>query len=300
MKRIIISIVGPTCVGKSQIAFDLARLLNTEIISCDSRQFYKQLNIGTSKPSNIFLNSIKHHFINRLNIWDLYSVKDFEKESLLIIKKLFLKYNYIIVVGGSGLYEKSLIEGLHDFPNIPFEVQNFWRKKYFDQGLVYLQKQLKNYDPEYYSYIDLNNSIRLIRALSIVTYTKKPFSYFIYKKKKHRNFKYIRIGVILPRNELYKSIDNRVYNMLNQGWLHEAWDLYFYKNFNSLNTIGYKELFLYINNKITYNDMVDLIKKNTRNYAKKQITWFNKSNKINWFLPKKNKIICFLNKFLLQ
>jgi tRNA dimethylallyltransferase len=298
LRKILISIVGPTGIGKSYIAYCLALILNTEIISCDSKQFYKELNIGTSKPGSKILHSVNHHFINSLSVVDKYSVKQFEIDAIKKINKLFMKYDYLIMVGGSGLYEKSIIEGLNDIPIIPDKVIVYWNNLFVSKGLQYLQYELKNKDYLYYKKVDLYNPKRLIRALSVITYTNNTFSYFLNKKIQPRLFKYVRIGLNIERYILYELINNRVDDMLKNNLLDEARDLYYYKNYYALNTIGYKEVFMYIDKIITYDEMIYLIKKNSRNYAKRQLTWFKKKFDIYWFYPKKDIIINFVKNYI--
>lgn len=289
----LISIIGPTSVGKKDISIYIANNLNTEIISCDSRKIYKELNIGVAKPSIENLKMITHHFIGILNIEKFYTVGDFEKDALFKINNLFKKYNTIVMVGGSGLYEKAVIEGLNKYPTISNYIKNFWISEFKKKGIFFLQKKLKDLDVKYYNKVDIRNPCRLIRALSVITTSGKTFSSFQKKKIAPRNFITTRIGIKLPTKIIYDRINKRVEYMMNNGLFDEALKLYSKKKLNSLNTIGYKEIFDYLDNKnnITLLQSINKIKKNTKNYAKKQITWYNSYKNIKWFSPLEKKYI---------
>lgn len=295
--KYLLSIIGPTGIGKTPISIFLAKKLNTEIISCDSRQFYYELKIGTAYPKIQDLNLIKHHLIGHKNIHELYTVGDFEKDANKIINKLFLKYNIIIMVGGSGLYEKAVVEGLNNIPKISKNIVNNWNNIFQKKGIFYLQQELKNKDYTAYNNIDILNPRRLIRALSVIEATNKKYSYFHNIKKHNKNFVVLRIGLILERNKIYESINNRTDIMMNMGLLDEAKKFFHYKKLNALQTIGYQEIFSFLEGKISLTDSIKNIKKNTRNYAKRQITWYKKYNNIFWFNPNyKEKILKFIIK----
>ena len=282
MNKTLITISGPTAVGKTKFSIDLAKLLNCQIISCDSRQFYKELSIGTAIPSKKELNAVKHHYIHHKSINDTYTVKDFQKDALNKIKELFNSDEFIILVGGSGLYMDAVIYGLDDFPEIDKKVRENLNLKLNKFGIIYLQKKLQKLDPEYYSKVDLKNPRRLIRALEVCISSNKPFSSYINKKKTKHPFKLFNIGIVMDRDKLYEKINSRVDHMFSQGLVNEAKGLIDFKNYNALKTVGYKELFQFIENKCTLNESIEEIKKNTRRYAKRQITWLKSKNDITY------------------
>ena len=272
----LIYISGPTGVGKTDISIILAKKLNTEIISCDSRQFFKELKIGTSPPSTIQLKEVNHHFIQNKSIHDIYNVGLYEKEALKTINELFNKKDSIILVGGSGLYANSILYGIDDFPDIPLKIRDEIIKNYNLKGIGYIQDRLKSSDPDYYNEVDLKNTNRLIRALEIIEYTGNTFSSYRTNRRKKRDFENHIILIECEREKLYKRINDRVDLMLEKGLEEEAYNLKDYKNLNTLDTVGYKEFFAYFENKISYEETVEKIKQNTRNYAKRQITWNKK------------------------
>ena len=282
MNKTLITISGPTAVGKTKFSIDLAKLLNCQIISCDSRQFYKELSIGTAIPTKKELNAVKHHYIHHKSINDTYTVKDFQKDALNKIKELFNSDEFIILVGGSGLYMDAVIYGLDDFPEIDKKVRENLNLKLNKFGIIYLQKKLQKLDPEYYSKVDLKNPRRLIRALEVCITSNKPFSSYINKKKTKHPFKLFNIGILMDRDKLYEKINSRVDHMFSQGLVNEVKGLIDFKNYNALKTVGYKELFQFIENKCTLNESIEEIKKNTRRYAKRQITWLKSKNDITY------------------
>lgn len=282
MNKTLITISGPTAVGKTKFSIDLAKLLNCQIISCDSRQFYKELSIGTAIPSKKELNAVKHHYIHHKSINDTYTVKDFQKDALNKIKELFNSDEFIILVGGSGLYMDAVIYGLDDFPEIDKKVRENLNLKLNKFGIIYLQKKLQKLDPEYYSKVDLKNPRRLIRALEVCISSNKPFSSYVNKKKTKHPFKLFNIGIVMDRDKLYEKINSRVDQMFSQGLVNEVKGLIDFKNYNALKTVGYKELFQFIENKCTLNESIEEIKKNTRRYAKRQITWLKSKNDITY------------------
>ncbi|WGH27581.1 MAG: tRNA (adenosine(37)-N6)-dimethylallyltransferase MiaA [Candidatus Shikimatogenerans bostrichidophilus] len=293
--KVLISIIGPTGIGKTKLSIYLAKKIKTEIISCDSRQFYKELKIGTSQPSKKKLKEIKHHFIGNLSIKEEYNIYKYEKDIIKLLSKLFLKYNNILMVGGSCLYEKAIIEGINYIPNInKYKLQKI-RKKLFSKKISFLLKKLKKKDIKYFNYLkNKKDKRKIIRGLEIKKILKKKISFFYNKKKQKRPFdKYIRIGLILKRKKIYKKINKKVDLMIKKGLIKEVKKnlKYFNLKLNSLNTIGYKEVFNYLLKKISLNNCIKEIKKNTRNYAKRQINWFKKYKDIKWFNPKKKKKI---------
>ncbi len=281
----LIYIAGPTGVGKTDLSIEIAKKLNTEIISCDSRQFYKELKIGTSPPSYSQLNQIRHHLIHNKSIHDVYNVGLYEKEAIQLVNKLFEENDILILVGGSGLYADSIMNGIDDFPDIPPNIRERLIDEYNSSGLEIIQNKLKKLDIKYYNEVDLNNSNRIIRALEIIEFTGKPFSLFRTKKKKERIFQSQVIVMECERNKLYNRINDRVDNMIEKGLENEVLGLKDFKHLNTLNTVGYKEFFKYFDDKISYTDAINKIKQNTRNYAKRQITWlkkYNNSIKVNY------------------
>ena len=281
----LIYIAGPTGIGKTNLSIEIAKKLNTEIISCDSRQFYKELKIGTSPPSPSQLNDITHHLIHNKSIHDIYNVGLYEKEAIELVNKLFQETDILILVGGSGLYADSIMNGIDDFPEIPSNIRKGLINEYNSSGLEVIQNKLKKLDIKYYNEVDLNNSNRIIRALEIIEFTGKPFSLFRTKKKKERIFQSQVIVMECERNKLYNRINDRVDNMIEKGLENEVLGLKDFKHLNTLNTVGYKEFFKYFDDKISYTDAIDKIKQNTRNYAKRQITWlkkYNNSIKVNY------------------
>ena len=294
----LIYIAGPTGIGKTNLSIEIAKKLNTEIISCDSRQFYKELKIGTSPPSTSQLNQIRHHLIHNKSIHDVYNVGLYEKEAIELVNKLFEETDILILVGGSGLYADSIMNGIDDFPEIPSNIRKGLINEYNSSGLEVIQNKLKKLDIKYYNEVDLNNSNRIIRALEIIEFTGKPFSLFRTKKKKERIFQSQVIVMECERNKLYNRINDRVDNMIEKGLENEVLGLKDFKHLNTLNTVGYKEFFKYFDDKISYTDAIDKIKQNTRNYAKRQITWlkkYNSSIRVN-YNEDVNKIINLLYK----
>ena len=294
----LIYIAGPTGIGKTNLSIEIAKKLNTEIISCDSRQFYKELKIGTSPPSTSQLNQIRHHLIHNKSIHDVYNVGLYEKEAIELVNKLFEETDILILVGGSGLYADSIMNGIDDFPDIPPNIRERLIDEYNSSGLEVIQNKLKKLDIKYYNEVDLNNSNRIIRALEIIEFTGKPFSLFRTKKKKERIFQSQVIVMECERNKLYNRINDRVDNMIEKGLENEVLGLKDFKHLNTLNTVGYKEFFKYFDDKISYTDAIDKIKQNTRNYAKRQITWlkkYNSSIRVN-YNEDVNKIINLLYK----
>ena len=287
MSKYLICILGPTAIGKTNVSIDLAKYFDTDIISCDSRQFYKEMRIGTAVPSDEELNQAKHHFIQHISILDDYSVGDYEKDALAKINELFKRKNQLILTGGSGLYQKAVLEGLDHFPQVDKRIRRSLNETYQKQGLKPLQDQLKEKDPDYFEVVDQQNPHRLIRALEICIGTDQPFSSFINKNKQaNRNFKVIKIGLTADRQVIYDRIEKRVDKMFADGLLEEAQSLYAYRDLNALQTVGYKELFDHFDGSISLDDAKAAIKKNTRRYAKRQLTWLrNKDRDINWFSP---------------
>jgi len=282
LKKKLITISGPTASGKTELSITLALNLNCSIISSDSRQFYKEMTIGTAVPSKYELSKVKHYCIQHKSINDNYTIKDFQIEALNIIKNELKINNNIIMVGGSGMYMDALIYGLDSFPEIIPEIRAEISSQYKDLGIKYLQNKLKNLDPEYFLKVDIHNHRRLIRALEVSLSSNKPYSSFLNNRKVNHDFKIINTAINCDRDILYERINDRVDEMLHRGLLNEVKSLVKFKNLRSMNTVGYKELFYYLENKTSFNDAVIEIKKNSRRFAKKQMTWLRNKKDIKW------------------
>ena len=282
-KKILLTVVGPTAIGKTSLAIDLALHFGTEIISCDSRQFFKEMSIGTAVPSSEELAQVKHHFIQHKSIFDTYSVGDFERDAITLLKELFKQHNVVIMVGGSGLYADTVVYGLDDFPEVSPEIRNELNELYQKQGITYLQTRLKDLDPIQYTQMDVQNPQRMMRALEVCIASGKPYSSFLNKKETLRDFTNITIGLTAEREVVYNRINERVELMLENGLLIEAQTLFPHKKLNALQTVGYRELFDFFEGKISLDFAIEEIKKNTRRFAKRQYTWFHKNKDINWF-----------------
>lgn len=283
MSNYLISIVGPTAIGKTALSIKLAQHFKTEIISADSRQFFKEMSIGTAAPSTEELQAAKHHFIHHKSIQDSYNVGAFEKGALQTLQTLFKTHNTIIMVGGSGLYVDAVTKGLDNFPDVDPSIREQLNTDLKTKGLSFLQEQLKALDPESYRVIAIDNPHRVIRALEICLGSRKPYSSFLNKGKTKRPFTTITIGLTADREIMYDRINQRVDIMMANGLLDEAKTLYPHKSLNALNTVGYKELFNYLEGTWTLDFAISEIKKNTRRFAKRQMTWFRKDKSILWF-----------------
>ncbi|MDD3722566.1 MAG: tRNA (adenosine(37)-N6)-dimethylallyltransferase MiaA [Lutibacter sp.] len=283
MNNYLITVIGATAIGKTALSIELAQYFNTEIISSDSRQFYKEMNIGTAVPSCDELAAAPHHFIQNISIFDDYSVGQFEKDALKKLDELFSKNNIVVMVGGSGLYTNAVLEGFDDFPEVDSEIRIKLNKQIEKGEIKILQNKLKDLDLESYNTIEIENPHRLIRALEICIGTGNPYSSFKNKDKIKRNFIPIKIGLTADREVMYDRINKRVAIMLNDGLLEEARKLYPHKQLNALQTVGYRELFDYFDGKCTLEFAIEEIKKNTRRFAKRQVTWNKKDETIHWF-----------------
>ena len=281
MKKLI-SIIGTTGIGKTKLAIEIAKHFETEIISCDSRQFFKEMNIGTATPSHEELAEVPHHFIGNLSVQDYYSIGQYEKEAIQKIEELFQKHDIVILVGGSMMYEKAVIEGLHDLPEANEENQIKVEKILEEDGIEKLQNILKDLDPEYFNKVDKDNPRRLFRAIDIIWQTGKSYTQNISEQMNQRDFEVIRIGIQAPRETIYDRINQRVDLMLENGLLKEAESLIPFKNNLALQTVGYSELFKYFNETWTLDFALEEIKKNSRRFAKRQLTWYRKEENINW------------------
>jgi len=281
--KILISVIGPTAIGKTKLAIAMAKHLNTEIISADSRQFFKELRIGTAVPSEAELNAAPHHFIQHKSIFDKYSVGDFEKEAGSKLKQLFINNNYAILVGGSGLYVDAVVYGLDEFPKVDPKIRESLNKILLEKGIGQLRNQLKALDSVYYSRVDIGNPHRLIRALEICIGSGLPYSSFLRKKNIKRPFQTLTVGLKADRQIIYDRIDRRVDHMISDGLVEEAKIVHPHKRLNALQTVGYKELFKYFEGEWELEFAVSEIKKNTRRFAKRQLTWYRKNEHVIWF-----------------
>ena len=283
MTNTLITIVGATAIGKTALSIQLAQHFNCDIISCDSRQFYKEMSIGTAVPNKKELEAAPHHFIQNRSIFDDYSVGQFERDALATLEELFKKNPIQIMVGGSGLYVDAVLNGLDDFPDVDPSIRQELTEKFEQHGLAILQEELLLLDPETYNSIALDNPHRVIRALEICIGTGKTYASFKNKPKTERNFNSIKIGLTADREVMYNRINQRVDIMMQNGLLEETKKLYLYKHLNALQTVGYRELFDYFDGHFTLDFAIEEIKKNTRRFAKRQGTWFRKDKNIVWF-----------------
>ncbi len=283
MKTSLISIVGPTAIGKTSTGIALAQHYQTEIISADSRQFFKEMEIGTAVPSSEELAEAKHHFIQHISVEEEYSVGDFETEAIEKLNELFQQHNQVLMVGGSGLYVKAILEGLDYFPKVEASVREQLNLQLEKEGIEKLQQQLKELDPVYAEKVDLENPHRVIRALEICIGSGQPYSSFLNNSSAERNFYTIKIGLTAPRELIYERIEKRVDLMIEQGLLDEVKRIYEKRDLNALNTVGYKEIFQFFDGNWTLDFAIAEIKKNTRRFAKRQLTWFRKDEEIKWF-----------------
>lgn len=283
MKKFLITIVGPTAIGKTSLSVAIAKKLNCDIISCDSRQFFKEMKIGTAVPSDAELADVKHHFIQNKSIFNSYSVGDFEKEAIAKIDELFLNNDFVVMVGGSGLYADAVLKGFDDFPEIDATVREELTLNYEKLGIEYLQNELQKRDPKYFETVAIENPQRMMRALEVCIATGKSYSSFLGQKKNNRNFNSIVIGLEAERSILYERINQRVNLMIDDGLLEEAQNLILHKDLNALQTVGYRELFRYFEGIDSLEFALEEIKKNTRRFAKRQLTWFKKNQETKWF-----------------
>lgn len=283
-KRLIV-IVGPTAVGKTGLAIQLAKSLNTEIISADSRQLYKEMTIGTAKPSTQDLNEVPHHFIDHLPIESTYDAGQYGREALDLISRIFQTNDALIMCGGSGLYIKAVLEGFDELPDVPDGLRQEIIEEYKMKGLGWLQQQVQENDPGYFDVVDQKNPQRLMRAMEVIRHSGLPVSSFRKSEKKELPFKVVKIGLELDRKVLYDRINQRVDDMFEAGLLEEARALYPKRSLNALQTVGYQELFGYFDGDYELGEAIRLLKRNTRRYAKRQMTWFKKDEEIEWFQP---------------
>ena len=281
MKKKLVVILGPTAIGKTKLSIKLAKHFKSEIISCDSRQFYKELNIGTAPPSKAQLHQVRHHFIQDRSINSEFNAGMFENEAINLIESNNNKI--LFAVGGSGLYINAICKGLDNIPTVPKDIRNKLTNEYKKNGILWLQKQIKKIDENYEIKYDINNPQRMLRFIEVYYFTGKSIEYFKMNKTKKRNFDIIKIGLFIDRIKLYKKINSRVDLMIENGLINEVESLINHKDKNALQTVGYKEIFKYFDKEYTLDVAIEKIKQNTRNFAKRQITWFKKDQEINWF-----------------
>jgi len=278
-------ILGPTGVGKTAISLRLAEHFGCPIVSSDSRQFYKELQIGTAAPTADQLKRVKHYFIGTHSIHDEYNAGQYESDVITLLDELFKQHNVVMLVGGSMMYIDAVCNGMDDIPNVDAETRAFWMKQLDELGLEFIQNELKRLDPTHYEQVDLQNAKRVLHALEICSMTGKPYSSFRTGQRKERNFDILKIGLNRPRPELYDRINLRVDEMMEEGLLKEAEEFYPFRQMNTLNTVGYKEIYEYMNGNWTLDFAINMIKQDSRRYAKRQLTWFNRDKGILWFHP---------------
>ena len=298
--KYLITIVGPTAIGKTSLSIALAQQFNCDIISCDSRQFFKEMRIGTAVPTTEELAGAPHHFIQNKSIFENYTVGDFEKEAIAKLDELFLTNDYVVMVGGSGLYVDAVLKGFDDFPEIEASVRDEVTYNYEKSGIEYLQTELEKRDPNYFEVVAKENPQRMMRALEVCIGSGKPYSSFLNQKKNTRNFTPILVGLEAERSIIYDRINQRVDIMMNEGLLAEAKELFHHKDLNALQTVGYRELFSYFEGEISLEFAFEEIKKNTRRFAKRQLTWFKRNENTKWFdyLNNRQEIINYINTIL--
>jgi tRNA dimethylallyltransferase len=295
MTKTLIVLTGPTGIGKTRIGIEIAQFYQTEIVSSDSRQIFKELSIGTAVPAFNELNAVPHHFIHSHSITENYNASKFESEALNTISQLFTQHNVVLLVGGSMLYIDAVCKGIDIMPDVDPEIRKTLKIKLDTEGLESLRFQLNKLDPEYYKTVDLKNPNRIIHALEICLMTGKPYSSFRSNPNKLRPFSIIKIGLNCDREILHQRINQRVDKMIKAGLEQEAKSVYNLKHLNSLNTVGYREWFAHFDGEITRDKAIELIKRNSRRYARKQLTWFRNDPEMNWFQPNETKeIIAFL------
>lgn len=291
-KNILVSVVGPTAVGKTALAIEIAKYFNTEIVSADSRQFYREMNIGTAKPDKEELAQVKHHFIDSHSIKSHYSVGMYEKEALVLLDELFQRHDVVVLVGGSGLFFKAIWEGFDEMPAVDLELRASLNRWFEEEGLEPMLKELKEKDPEYFGLVDQQNHQRVIRALEVIRSSGETFTSFRKGKAvSNRNFVNLKFGLNMDREILFDRINKRMDLMIDAGLFEEAKALFPYKDHNALQTVGYTEIFNYLEGKYDREEAVRLLKRNSRRYAKRQLTWFRKDEEIKWYQPNESERI---------
>ena len=289
MEKKLIVLLGPTGIGKTEISLRIAERLETEIISCDSRQFFKELKIGTAAPTKEQLERVRHHFVGMLSISDYYSAGRFEMDVLRKLEELFQTHDSVLMTGGSMLYIDAVCNGIDDIPDVDKELREELLERHRREGIENILAELKILDPDYYYMVDHSNYKRIIHAMEVCLMSGKPYSSFRQASRKARPFRILKIGLNMPREELYDRINRRVDIMFENGLEEEARTLYLYRHLNALNTVGYKELFEYFDGVWTLDFAKNMIKQNSRRYAKKQLSWFNRDKEIKWFHPEEER-----------
>lgn len=301
MNKFLIVILGPTGVGKSELSVHLAEHFNTAIISADSRQFYSEMRIGTAAPSDDLLKRIDHYFVRCIRVREYYSANLFERDVLELLENLFKQRNIILMTGGSGLYIDAVCDGLADIPDVDPAIRQKYNERFRDEGIESLRNELRFIDPEYYLQVDLRNHKRLIRALEVYATTGKKYSDFLSGEKTRRDFRIVKIGLTMTRAELYGRINSRVDEMIKNGLEDEARSLFDLRHLNPLRSVGYTELFDYFEGKTTREQAIGLIKRNSRRYAKRQMTWWRRDERIKWFDPRQSdEIIKHIESIILK
>ncbi len=291
-KNILVSVVGPTAVGKTALAIEIAKYFNTEIVSADSRQFYREMNIGTAKPHEEELAQVKHHFIDSHSIKSHYSVGMYEKEALVLLDELFQRHDVVVLVGGSGLFFKAIWDGFDEMPAVDLDLRASLNRWFEEEGLEPMLKELKDKDPEYFGLVDQQNHQRVIRALEVIRSSGETFTSFRKGKSvSNRNFVNLKFGLNMDREILFDRINKRMDLMIDAGLFEEAKTLFPYKDHNALQTVGYTEIFNYLDGKYDRKEAVRLLKRNSRRYAKRQLTWFRKDEEIKWYQPNESERI---------
>lgn len=285
MAKTLIVITGPTAVGKTALCLDIAKHFGIPIINADSRQIYKELRIGTARPSEEEMSAVRHYFVGSLGIGEYYSASMYEQQVLSLLEQLFKENDYALLSGGSMMYIDAVCDGIDDIPTVDEKTRTTMKRRLADEGLESLCEDLRRLDPDYYEIVDRQNPRRVVHALEICTMTGRTYTSFRIKEKKQRPFRIVKIGLNRPREELYGRINARVDKMMADGLLKEASDLYPLRHLNALNTVGYKELFDYFEDRWPLEEAIERIKGNTRRYARKQLTWYKKDKNIQWFHP---------------
>ncbi len=295
MQKTLIVVIGPTGIGKTTTSIKIANHFKTEIISADSRQIFRELKIGTATPTSDELKAAKHHNIGSHSIHDYYSAWEFEQDAIKLSEKLFTEYDHLVLTGGSMMYIDAVCKGIDELPTIDQELRDNLKSQYDNEGIESIRRQLKQLDPTFYDQVDLMNHKRVIHAVEICLMTGEPYSKLRTNTVKQRPFKMIKIGLEMERETIYNRINRRVDIMIEEGLIEEAKEFYPQKNLNSLNTVGYKELFAHFDGEYDLDKAIELIKRNSRRYAKKQLTWFKRDNEISWFQPYElDKMIDFI------
>lgn len=285
MKPLLVVLAGPTAIGKTSMAIRIANAFGTEIVSADSRQIYSELNIGVARPTADELKAVTHHMIGTQSIHQYYNVSMYEQDVLLILKNLFTKYPMVVLTGGSGFYIDALCNGIDDLPTILPEIRSQIENELQQNGLKNLLMELEKTDPEYYQIADLNNPKRITKAIEVFRQTGRTYSSFLTRQTRQRPFNILKISLDLPRDILHKRINQRVLKMMQEGLLQEAEQLFTHKHLNALNTVGYKEIFEYMEGKYSLEEAISNIQANTRQYARRQLTWFRRDKSYHWFTP---------------